>query len=468
MLMRKLLSAVFCFLIFVPAACANSAPSYWQAYPSSEMLAVDAACPVTVEEEQLTFDFSDNQEYGSDYSPAARVTAVYEMANPTKETQTVQMAFPFVASAARLSMSQLDIEYDGQSVPYEIYLDPETADSSEDAAEQFSYGGVGQIQRQELSVPGFDLRENAVLYRFLPAASGSEEQELTLTFRVDPMKTRVLGSGFTRFSYSDDGVCTLGARISARFPVELLVLGGAFSYESALADENGNPADRSLCETQRETVITRQYLLDRLRAQLDPETSDAVSDTQLLNLCLARLDAYSSGTGFAVLEDLTGAIYANRIVTLVYTVEFPPESTRKVSVTYPASGIMDRRETVTPTYRYTYLLSPAKNWADFGALNIRIIPPGEAPYVIDSTIALDKGEDGVYKAALDGLPDTELTFTLYAKSSVTFLDRVQKDLSGLRYMLLFFWPFLAAILAVTVILTVAAAKRKKHRGNRGQ
>lgn len=466
--MKKLLSAVFSVLLLIPATSANSAPSYWRAYPSSEVLAVDSDCPITVEGEQLTFDFSDNPEYGSDYSLAARVTAAYEMANPTAETHSVQMAFPFVATVSRLSVSQVNIECDGQRVPYEVYLDPETADSGEDAAEQFSYGGVGQIQRQELSVPGFDLSKDATLYRFFPASSGAEEQELTLTFRADPEKVRVLGSGFTRFSYSDDGVCTLGAEISDRFSAELLVLGDELSYDCALSDENGNPTDSSLCEARRETVVPRRYLLDRLREQLDAQTSAAISDIQLLNLCLAKFDAYSAGTGFAVLGDLTGAIYADRIVTLVYTVDFSPESARKVSISYPASGIMDRRETVTPTYRYTYLLSPAKNWADFGTLDIRVIPPDRVPYLIDSSLSMTRDEIGSYTTALDGLPDEELTFTLYAKQSISVLDRLQKAWSGLPYLLFFLWPLLAVLMVATAILILVAVKRKKHRDHHDQ
>lgn len=79
-----LLSTLILCMIAVPAF-ANSAPSYWEAYPYSEVLAVDKDSPVLVEKEYLTYGFSGILDYGNHFSPVARVTASYQMKNPTDD-----------------------------------------------------------------------------------------------------------------------------------------------------------------------------------------------------------------------------------------------------------------------------------------------------------------------------------------------------------------------------------------------
>lgn len=75
---------------------ANSAPSYWEAFPYSEILVVEEDSPITVDREHLTFDFSEANDDGEFHSPVGKVTADYQMTNSTNDVLTVQMAFPFV------------------------------------------------------------------------------------------------------------------------------------------------------------------------------------------------------------------------------------------------------------------------------------------------------------------------------------------------------------------------------------
>ena len=85
--------------------------------------------------------------------------------------------------------------------------------------------------------------------------------------------------------------------------------------------------------------------------------------------------------------------------TLVNTVEAPM---------YPSINLRDD----PAVYGYTYLLSPAQTWAEFGDLEIVINTPY---YLTASTLeGFEKTETG-YSLSLDGLPEGDLTFSLSAK-----------------------------------------------------
>lgn len=150
-----------------------------------------------------------------------------------------------------------------------------------------------------------------------------------------------------------------------------------------------------------------------------------ISETQLFNLYSKELDKYfKHNMGFISVDDLREVERFKRIFTIVYTVEFPQNSTKEVSVSYKTTGTMDNRKTPTPLYFFNYILNPAKNWSDFKNLNIEIITPQKVPYVVDSNIELKMKEDRLYTAIFAGLPEDDLWFTLYAKEKITLKDKL--------------------------------------------
>ena len=100
---------------------------------------------------------------------------------------------------------------------------------------------------------------------------------------------------------------------------------------------------------------------------------------------------------------------------LTYTVEFPAWGTREVAVAYLSSSYGLREGTTYWTQEFTYLLSPARHWAEFGSLDITIRTPEPAPYIVRSSLPLREAEERCYTAHFDSLPDGELTFTLYPR-----------------------------------------------------
>ena len=146
---------------------------------------------------------------------------------------------------------------------------------------------------------------------------------------------------------------------------------------------------------------------------------------------------------------------------LVYTVEFPAGGSREVAVSYPSLSYSVRDGTTYWQHTFTYLLSPAKDWAHFGTLDVEISTSEEAPYLIDSTLPLEEDGEGRYTARFDGLPEGELEFTLYPKPSITLLDRAGVWVQNARYALAMLWPLLLVIVILVVIGVLLRRQRKR-------
>lgn len=423
---------------------------------------VEGDSPITVDSERLTFDFSETYNDGNNNSPVGKVTADYQMTNPTDDMLTVQMAFPFVEDLYSLSVSDIAISADGAAVPYEIYIDPNDINTSV----VYDYGTIGHISKQEWSLPGYDLNSEAALYRFAASGNAEERLDFEISFNVDHDQTLFIGDGFDVESYSEEGSGKLSCRIREKIEMEILVLGKDPKFTYAVLTDEGEKAeqDRYQLEIIQDSVDPREYLNAVLREEIRDDTAVAIPDPQLFNLFLHELWQDRLNNGYSTLYDGFSALHEDRIHTLTYQVEFAPHSTRSISVSYLTDGTMDRRETVSPKYSYTYLLSPARNWADFGSLDIEVITPREAPYMIENSLGLSKNGENRYGARLDGLPKSELTFTLYENESITFIDKTERTLVKASYLLYFLWPVIIIFLVVITALALRAVIRRMRRG----
>lgn len=186
------------------------------------------------------------------------------------------------------------------------------------------------------------------------------------------------------------------------------------------------------------------------------------SNSQLYNVYAKALDRQLA-SGFTSGEDLLGLENNQRILTLVYTVEFPANSKKEVSVSYKTSGTMDRRETTEPLYTFDYILNPAENWKDFKNLHIEIIPPQEAPHIIKSSIQFTKGENNAYIATLNELPEDDLSFTLYAHEKITLLDKIEGKLHRSFGYFVLLGIYALPIMIIGIIIVLLRKKDKEIR-----
>ena len=422
--------------------------------------------PIIVDHERLTFDFSETYNDRNNNSPVGTVTADYQMTNPTDEMLTVQMAFPFVEDLYSLSVSDIAISADVAAVPYEIYIDPNDINTSDDSGEGFvyNYGTLGHILKQEWSLPGFNLNSEATLYRFIASSREKPYLDFEVSFDSDQEQTFLIEKDFGGVSYFEDGRGALNSRIIENIEAEVLVLGKDPGFTYAVLTDQGEKAEQDCYQLEiiRDSVDPREYLYSLIREEFSDDTAAAISDTQLFNLFLHKLWEHRLNNTSSSLHEGFSGFYEDRIFTLVYQVKFPPHSTRSISVGYLTDGTMDRRETVSPKYSYTYLLSPARNWADFGNLDIEVVTPREAPYMIENNLDLSKDGENRYSTHLDGLPKSELTFTLYEKETITFIDKTESALIKASYLLYFLWPVIVILLVVITILFVRAIRRMRR------
>lgn len=100
---------------------------------------------------------------------------------------------------------------------------------------------------------------------------------------------------------------------------------------------------------------------------------------------------------------------ANLLRWYTYEITVPAGGTLVNTVTAPMYPDINMNYE-PPIYAYTYLLSPAQTWADFGRLEIVVNTPYD---MTERGGAFDfvKTETG-YQTTLEGLPEGELTFTL--------------------------------------------------------
>jgi hypothetical protein len=408
--MKKLITSILFLAVmfsFSPIVVANSGPTYWQGYPASEIMAISKNSPITVKNEDLIFDFSEDEE--SDYTTRGRVTATYKMANPTNETLLVQMAFPFVEKLNGLTREDVVITADDNVLPYEVYIGDAVESYGspwqEDKETSFDFDSiVHSITQEEYETKSFAENEKGKLYLINVKPTTEQRINLAVDFDFNSEKTKVITNGFNRYERGHEKT-KIAAWCDEPEVLEIFVLGTDIDFKiNGFTD--GNLSEETKFFT---------YQISTQEVEMKP---------YLLEYITTNTNAINENLGYCSFPELLEQAHYQRILTLVYDVKFPPNSEKEISVSYMTTGTMDKTKTVKPLYSFNYILNPAKNWAAFNNLNIKIITPKQAPYLLRSSIELVKEADRMYTITLAELPEDDLTFTLYEDEQITVLDKV--------------------------------------------
>lgn len=458
------LAVMFSFYII---ASANSGPTFWRGYPSSDVMSIDPDSKISVKGENLLFDFSGS---GIEhYSIVGKVTAAYDMVNTTGEKKSVQMAFPFVGELGSLSREDIVITADGSPLPYDIYLG-DVVDSHgnpfiEDKSPEYDFSTiVGGITDKPYTGENFSENEMGKLYTIEVIPKADQRINLAADFNLYHEKTRILAYGFNSYSREDEKT-RITAWCDKTTVLEVFVLGEDIEFNiNGYADgELKKKTDQFTYDISTKELNIKDYLMEYVKKHSNIKNTGLVSETQLYNLYAKALDKFfTENLGYCHEYDLIAQENFERIITLVYRVEFPPNSEREVSISYRTSGTMDKTKTAEPLYTFNYILNPAKNWSDFKNLNIKIIPPSLAPYIVESNIEFKK-DGNAYTAAFDSLPGEDLSFTLYKNERVTLQDKLQ---GKLQRNFGYFTPIVKGIAVITIIIigtiiTLTAVRKRK-------
>jgi hypothetical protein len=472
----NILKRVLIFFVLFSATLlpvsANSGPIYWQGYPSSEILAVDENCPIEVESEKLYFDLSGGS--ANSHTISGEVTAAYEMVNPTDKALSVQMAFPFVSSLNALSKDDIAVTADGTALPYELYIGAAVNDfQQQENGTAFAFDDiVSNISNSPYKASHFSGDETGRLYTLEVTPASEQRINLAVEFKFDSTETKVLTSGFNRYERNDSSV-RIAAWCYKPEKLEILVLGDDIDYDiTAYTDgELKERTDLYTCQASAEKIKLDAYLMDRIEeykreiaAQTETRQPEPINiaKTQLYNLYASALDKiFTAHEGYGMFSDLLEQDHFARILTIVYSVDFKANSKRKVSVGCRATGTMDRRRTPSPVYTFSYILNPAKNWAGFKNIDIEIITPKEAPYIVNSSIELKEENAGRYTASLDSLPDSDFVFSIYEDRKITASI---KAYSSIRYIFVYFAPIAAGGILIAAVLTAIIVLVRRVKG----
>jgi hypothetical protein len=418
MLRKHKIKALACFLLLsllLPTtALANSTPVYMEQYPSFNIAPLNGT-PIVVDKEKLIFQIDERS------SSQAVVTAKYTLTNTSLEHQTVPMLFPFISLGYRNVKST--ILFNDQAVDYKVFAAGrvDVRDYLQAPVEFKQQTDIDKIiatlNEPLYKAVHFDDTANATLYKvtFRPPT----ERQCRIQFTLDPAQTRLLAYGFNGFELNQNGEGAVFTYISDKKIAEtgyILVLG-----PDTLTDIECNYSDT----LEKSQVITKDFIMSKIG-----ETGYDIGNwdkDNLYSLLLKEIDRFfTHGQLVFTYDILMEYIFNyNNISTLLYEIDFAPNSTNTLQITFPMRATIDRRETVDYINTFAYLLNPARNFADFGAIDISIELNSQQPYIIDSSLPLTEAAPGIYTAVLNSLPTEDLIFSTYPKREITFIDQLR-------------------------------------------
>ena len=452
-------------LLAVPAS-ANSAQTQWDGTDSTGAIVDDENCPIVVEHENLTFDI---QEFPESYyrgpesylAYSGRVTAEYTFHNPADYTVNATLMFPFGA------IPDYGHIWDNETEENLRYVDTEKYDITVDGTP------IDKKLRHTLTFWGrqFELAEDLALlhdgfmedafyspdmsvtrYTYLPSGVDKETYnaaDAAFVLSADPAKTRVYVEGQGGGQTLEDGV-----RITAWVDLEkgpvVNVIGEPLEqmpewkfYENGACEKE---IDGTMTLVSTETMTLREFALQEY------DEASGILDYDWYNAFVSALNYFAWEYG-AIHSTEIGFDISDRLMRWYeYKLTLEPGQRIVNTVTAPIYPSINSNWE-PPIYEYTYLLSPAQTWAEFGTLDIVV----NTPYYM--TVSGPEGfqyNNPGYELHLTGLPEGELTFTLCAEAEP---DAPSYNRYFPTEILLI---GAAALVAIVVVIVFARAARKKR------
>ena len=449
----KIFTLIFCILMTSTFTYANSGPTYWRGYPSYEILTIEENSPIKVLNEDLMFDFTKDEflEYNGYHMPA-QVTAKYTMLNTSETNEIVQMAFPFISYMRDFRPEAINIKMNNKEIPFEVFIGDEfdAGNKTRHSEEELDFRLIIEsISSGEYVPTNYNLDDIGTLYTYDIVSEDDEDINIKISYNYDNERSRIISKGFNGYEGSN-GMETLSSWVINNEKLEMFVLGEEVNFDFAayLDGEGENETDNYSLKIKTEDISIGEYL-DREMELFKSEFNylDKLAGNQFSNIITKLLDEQIEMNVVNLsIDGLFSMDYIERFFVLVYSVEFQPNSTNDISITYNSIGTMDRTKTADPIYTFNYILNPAKNWESFKNLNIEIKPPEKHPYIIDSSVELIRGEDGVYTGSFETLPEEDLLFSLYYNEKISVNDKIRGIIRSNYYLFIGLIPWAFGIL----------------------
>lgn len=390
-----------CLALCALPVSANSAQMHWSGVRANGTIITDEACPLEVSHERLTFDaqefpsnhYSDEDKWLT-YSGSVR--AEYTFYNPADYDVTATLAFPF----GKLP----DYGMDALSESYGITVNGGEVPHTLRHTYSESYSDFQLETDLPLLIDGYV--EDAFYAPDTPVTTytwklgGTEESSVFTTWTDN--NTRLLCENLTGYTTREkDIVIRFSTGFDKLFTVYVIGVLPEDTVWRFFADkslETEITADMTLTQTKEMTF--------RQLAMRDYDPSSGVLEHDWYNAVVAMLNHEQIECGVLFRTELD----ISRSLLRWYEYELTVGAGEQANNTVTAPLYPSINSLWEPTiYGYTYLLSPAKSWADFGGLEIIVNTPY---YMTESQPGGFEKTDAGYTLTLDGLPEGELTFTL--------------------------------------------------------
>lgn len=448
-----------------PTASANSAQSNWSGTDRTGAIVTDEICPLEVQEEKLTFEV---QEFPRNYyntmeeflAYTGRVTAEYTFYNPADYTVTATLVFPFGAvpdygyfyddqletAVCGVDGDKYDITVDGIAVEKRLRHTLAEQHDQFDLERDMALLHDGYVDdpfyTPDMTVTKYTYQVSGVDSEAYPAATAA------FLLNTEPARTRVLLMEQSGGKTLEEGVMAdTWAGNGERYTV--------YCFGEPVEELDWRMYENGACEKEIDGVVElvdTSAMTFKDLALADWTSESGVLEQDWYNAFVEDLNRSEWSCGVVSGSDIHDDL--SRVLMRWYEYEITVGPWERVVTTVTAPIYPAINTNYDPSiYTYTYLLSPAQTWRDFGTLDIRV----NTPYFIteSSLKSFEKGEGG-YTLSLDGLPEGELVFVLSAD------EHPVKELPNLAY-LVFYLPILLPILALILIPVVVILVRRRRR-----
>lgn len=401
---------------------ANSAQTEWEGAAPGGIMVSDSECPLIVENELLTFDIQKFPEtfYESldEYlAYSGKVTAEYTFYNPSDYTVRATLAFPFGKapdygyiydydtgeSCLDADASLYSITADGQELDKKLRFTFQESGEAFDLDEELNKLEQG-IVKDEFYRPDMPVTKYTYEFKGIDNETYNAAQAMAV---IDDW------SGRTKYFFGNTGGYS---DLTEHVEVSVWAENGHEFTFYVIGDEPEEMpewaiyADGTL-EKEIDGVAVEKsaekFTLEEF-AQLICGTAESANSADLYNAVIAMLNQSEQRCGVIMNDFYEAWLLESLMRWYEYEIVLEPGQrlvNRVEAPIYPAvSGTGESAE-----YTYTYLLSPASTWKEFGSLDVEIDTPF---YLTDSEPGGMEEREGGYSLALESLPEGELVFSL--------------------------------------------------------
>lgn len=413
---QKIIAAI-CLMLMIPCfvipSSANSRAQEWFGTDGNGVIVMGGNVPIEVTREILTFDintlpYATYRDEETFLAYDSKVTAEYTFHNPTDMTVTATLVFPFGTHPEYYRKGNDTDKYgvmvNGEKIEATLRHSnySEDFDAENDAGQLYDDYVTDEIYRPDATVTKYTYEiggSKAASDSFSIRLSSLTENQIPFTYQGNLGSYRDNTNGDFVFSHHT-------TKVGETKIVSFYVVGEPLNDlpETYWKTKDSSAEGRYVNFLGTETTT----LIDFLKAQ---RYDDRISDVDWYNSCIDQMKSHEViHKGQRAIRSLS-FFYLLRWYEYEITIE-PGESITNTVIAplYPEIEAWKR----PIKYNYTYYLSPASCWADFGELEIVINTPYK---MLETNLdGFEKTENG-YRLVRQGLPTDEngavdLTFTL--------------------------------------------------------